>query len=362
MGEATGETNAGRIVDGESSTRSKPRVLVGLSCSSCGGTVDVQEGFTNVVCRYCATPVAVVGERGVVNLMVLDEIERAEASRAIREWFKRGIRKAPALVREAQHEESFLAWFPFLRARLDVVGCVLGYNEKRHKKGKRWVTVKKPVERHVEQPVDQTLACADMAEFGVHGVNLAGDEVLPLDMERLRSRGMVFQPQRAPAEVAEKLTARALSDAEQANRLDHVNFSWFASVRRRVATVYYPLWVVRYSFRGQTYQALIDAEDGTLAYGKAPGNHLYRAFSLVGSCFVACFVGTTVLQHTGSLLRSENGLMGLGMLGLVLAGMVAWGYRQFRRGGVVEEGTGLEKGTGPESLAVSMKQFMDDFS
>jgi hypothetical protein len=101
-------------------------------------------------------------------------------------------------------------------------------------------------------------------------------------------------------------------------------------VRRRVAVVYYPLWVIRYSFRGQTYQALIDAEDGSLAYGKAPGNHLWRAFSLVSACAGACFVGTTVLQNADFLLRSENGLMGLGMVGLMLAGFVAWGYRQFR--------------------------------
>jgi hypothetical protein len=346
----------------QSPTPKKPKVLVGLSCSSCGGTIDVQEGITNVVCRYCGTPVAVVGERGVVNLMVLDELERAEASQSIRAWFKRGFRKAPSLAREAQHEESFLAWFPFLRARLDVVGCVLGYDEKRKKRGDRWVKVKVPMERHVEQSVDHTLACADMAEFGVHRIQLAGDEIHPLDMERLRARGMVFQPQQAPAEVAEKLTERALSDAKQVNRLDHVNFSWFASVRRRVSTVYYPLWVVRYSFRGRTYQALIDAEDGTLAYGKAPGNHLYRAISMVGTCFVACFVGTTVLQHLGSLLRSDGGFVGLGMLGLVLAGMIAWGYRQFRHGGVVEEGTGLEAGAEQESLSASMKQFMDDLS
>jgi hypothetical protein len=353
---------AGGFVSERRPRQSTTKVLTGLSCSSCGGTVDLQEGITNVVCRYCGTPVAVVGERGVVNLMVLDEVDRAEASRAIRRWFKRGIRKAPALAREAQHEESFLAWFPFLRARLDVVGCVLGCDEKRRKRGDRWVKVKEPKERHVEQEVDQTLACADMAEFGVHRVHLVGDEIQALDIEGLRARGMVFQPQHAPSEVAEELTARALARAELANRLDHVNYSWFASIRRRVATVYYPMWVVRYSFRGQTYQALIDGEDGTLAYGKAPGNHLYRSLSLVGTCFVACFVGTTMLQHLGSLLRSGDAFPFIGAVGLILAGMIAWGYRQFRHGGVVEEGTGLEEGAGEDSFAVSMKKFMDDLS
>jgi hypothetical protein len=101
------------------------------------------------------------------------------------------------------------------------------------------------------------------------------------------------------------------------------------------------MWVFRYSFRGRTYQVLIDAEDGSLAFGKAPGNHLWRAFAVVSACAGASFVGTTVLQHFGGLLQSENGLIGLGVIGLMLAGFVHWGYSQFRKGGVVEEGTGM---------------------
>jgi hypothetical protein len=126
--------------------------------------------------------------------------------------------------------------------------------------------------------------------------------------------------------------------------------------------VYYPMWVIRYSFRGQTYQALIDAEDGTLAYGKAPGNHLARAIALVGACAGACFVGTTVLQNAGVLLRSDDGLMGLGVIGLLLAGFVGWGYRLFRRGGVVEEGTGLADDAREPDLAASVQQLMEELT
>jgi hypothetical protein len=303
-----------------------------------------------------------VGERGVLKLMVLNTLERAEASRAVRSWFKKGIRKAPALRREARPIEAFLAWFPFMRTRFDVVGWVLGFNEKRRKRGDKWEKVREPVERQVERPIDRTMPCGDMAEFGVHRVDLTGDEIQPLDEELLRSRGMVFRPQLAPDEVAEKLTQKALAEVEASSRLDHVNFSWFAALRSRTAVVYYPLWVIRYSFRGQTYQTLIDAEDGTLAYGKAPGNHLYRALTLVAACAGACFVGTTLLQNLGFMLRSENGLMGLGMVGLVLAGLVAWGYRQFRHGGVVEEGTGIAEGKGPEALTTSIQKMMEELS
>ena len=338
-----------------------PKLLAGLTCASCAGTIDVEEGFTNVVCRYCGTPVAVVGERGVVRLMVLDRADRSAAGLAVRRWFAKGIRKAPALKREARLEEAFLAFFPFVRVRFDVVGWVLGTKEHRRKSGNRWVTEHRPVEVQVERSVDRTMACADMAEFGVHRVSLAGDELLPLDDERLRSRGMVFRPQRTPAEVADALTAAGMEQVGAMREVDRVTFSWLAAVRKRITVVYYPLWVIRYSFRGQTFQALVDAEDGTLAYGKAPGNHLYRALSLVGACGGACFVGTTVLQHMDVVLRGDNSLMALGAIGLVLAGFVAWGYRQFRRGGVVEEGSGLGDGSAEPSLVRSIEGFVKEF-
>ena len=239
---------------------------------------------------------------------------------------------------------------------------MLGTRNRKRKKGNRWVTEKVPVEHQEERPVDHTMPCADMAEFGVHRINLSGDEILSLNETALRKRGMLFRPQRTPQEVADRLAEMALERSKSSARVDHVTFSWFAAVRRRIAVVYYPLWVIRYSFRGQTYQVLIDGEDGSLAYGKAPGNHLVRALSLVGTCAGACFVGTTLLQNFEWVFRSDDGLMGLGLLGLVLAGLVAWGYRQFRRGGVVEEGTGLARDAREPDLTTSMKEFMKDFT
>ena len=172
---------------------------------------------------------------------------------------------------------------------------------------------------------------------------------------------MVFRPSRSLEETAADLSQRAIARIQRANRLDRVTFSWLESVRRRVALVYYPLWVVRYGFRGRTYQVLIDAEDGSLAYGKAPGNHFYRAFSLVGASAAACFIATTILQHAGSFLRSENGLMGLGMVGLAMAGIVYWGYSQFRHGGVVEEGSGLAGDREQQSLVATVKEVVERF-
>lgn len=317
-----------------------PVSITGLTCASCGGSVEVEVGRTTFGCRYCGTPQAVVGRRGTRRLMVLDQIPADRATEAVRTWLKTGIRKEPALKREARLQERFLAWFPFIRARCDVIGCVLGSMRRRVKRGNKWVTVEEPVEQPVSETFDHTMPGAEMSEFGVSRIQLGGDTLLPLDEDRLRKRGMLFRPVLAPDQVGQRLFDEALEEAKARHALSRTLFSWFAGIRKRTDVVFYPLWVYRYSFRNRTYQVLVDAEDGTIAYGKAPGNHLWRAFSLVGSCALACFLGTTFLQAFGGLLRSQGGLTGTAVVGLLLAGIVVSGFRQFRSGGVVEEGTG----------------------
>jgi len=316
-------------------------VVTGLTCASCGGTLEVEEGRTNLVCRYCETPLLVLGERGVARLAVMPELGREDAAARLSRWFRSGIRKARRLPREARIEESFLAFFPFVRVRFDVVGWVLGVVRRTVERNGRRRTVEEPKELAIQRTIDRTAAAGEMGEFGVRKVDLRGDRLVPYDEESLRRKGMVFRLQMEPEEVERAAAAQAMESVKRSAALDRVTFSWLRSIRRRVTVVHYPLWVFRYSFRGRTYQALVDAQDGSLAYGKAPGDDLYRAGVLVATMAGVAFVGSTVLQHLGQLLRGDNSLTVLGVMGVVLALIVRWGYRQFRLGGIVEEGTGL---------------------
>jgi len=315
--------------------------LRGLTCPSCGGTLDVAEGWTNITCKYCETPLALLGDRGVLRLMVLEKLDRQAAGQTVQRWWRQGIRKAPALKREAKVEEAFLAWFPFVRLRFDLVGWILGVNVRKVKRGNRWVDVEEPVELEIERPVERNVPAGEMAEFGVQRVDLKGDEILPLNEELLAKRGMVFRPTKAAPELARELAEAVVRGVSRRSGPDRVSFSWLAPVRKRVSVLHYPMWVFRYSFRGRTYQVLVDAEGGGIAYGKAPGNHLYRAFSLTAATAGACFLGTSLLQHLDVIGRSNNPLVVLAAVGAALAGLVSWGYHQFRHGGVVEEGSGL---------------------
>ena len=52
--------------------------------------------------------------------MVLDTVERGAAEAALRRWWSSGFNKHGSLATEATIEESFLAFFPFVRVRFDL--------------------------------------------------------------------------------------------------------------------------------------------------------------------------------------------------------------------------------------------------
>lgn len=318
-----------------------PARVTGVSCPSCGGALEVDSGARVVRCAFCSTGLLATSRLGVRRFAVAPEIDLEAAHQATRRWLGRGWAKDPRLAREAAIAESYLAFLPFFRVAADVVGWALGTEQRRRSvgsgKNRRTETYEVDVEKRVERHCERTMPALHVAELGVQRIDLAGDRLVPFDAERLERTGMVFVPTRSEVEAREAALAGFREENDPASGLKRVRFRWVETVREALAVVYYPLWVVRYRFRGRAYLALIDGEDGHLAYGKAPGNDLYRAAVLIGTEAVVCYAGTTLVQH------ADVAIEGCGVIALGAAVIVAWAWRAFRHGGVVEEGSGLER-------------------
>lgn len=240
--------------------------------------------------------------------------------------------------------EAFLCFLPFYRVQADCIGFALGTEERRRTRGtgknRRVETYEVDVERRCEESFDRTYPALDVGEWGIAKVDLKGDPLVAFDSDALDRQGMVFPPTGSADRVRRVAVEQFKARSDPGRGLKRVRFRFLETLRERLSVIYYPLWVVRYHFQERSYQILVDGEDGSLAYGKAPGNDLFRALSLVAAEAVAMFVGTTAVQIGG-------GHIGLLFLigGFVLA-IFAWGWKRFRHGGVVIEGTGVEGRSG----------------
>jgi len=319
------------------------KVLKGVTCPACSGEQDLREGVKTFNCKYCGTLLITRGVDGVVKYYVPRKIQRNIAIQNMFNWLGKGLAKARGLKTGSKLDDAFLAYIPYWRVRADVIGWVFGKERRTQTVNGRTTTYYVDVEKKIQNTFDRTFAACDVAELGVRKVNLAGDEMKLADFENLQSEGMLFNIISSEKEITDYAKSQFVEEAVNSVRVDQITFQHNDLVRPNVSIVYYPLWVVRYIFKGRTYQVVVDGEDGTICYGKAPGNNLYRAVmgilgTAIGSYLITLF-GIFAIVGDGDSLEAALAVYVVAFIIGIAA--IFWGYKKFRYGGEVEEGTGI---------------------
>jgi hypothetical protein len=313
----------------------KEKVIKGITCPSCGGALELKEGLRTFNCKYCGTLLVTKGESGAIKYYVPKKINRDDAIKKAKQWLGSGLAKAKGLQANSKIDEAFLTFIPYWRVRADVVGWVFGQEEKSTSNG----TTYEDKEIKIQRAYDSTFPACDVAELGVRKINLEGDEILPVDFESLQQQGMVFNIISSEEEIVKKAREKFSEDSKNSAKLSRVTFSHMDLIRSDVNVVYYPLWIIRYVFANRTYQVVVDGEDGTICYGKAPGSTLFRAIVGIFATAAGMFLATLF-----EIFKYSHGKTAFIIYILALfAGiaLMAWGYKKFRYGGEIEEGTGL---------------------
>ena len=320
----------------------KEKIIRGITCPACGGELDIRDGIRTFNCKYCGTLLTSKGDSESVKFYVPKKISREDAINCMKAWLGKGLDKAKGLAAKSTVEDAFLVYIPYWRVRADVVGWVFGQEKRTRTVNGRTQTYYVDVEKKIQKPFDNTFAACDISDLGVNKVNLAGDEIKPIDYETLELEGMIFNIISSRNEVSTGAFQQFQSSARGEANLYNVTFEHYDLVREDISVVYYPLWVTRYSFMGRTYQVVIDGEDGTIAYGKAPGNNLYRAVVGIFGMGVGTYMATLfgIFGVTGI---DESGFFGYIVALIIGIAVMMWGYRKFRYGGEIEEGTGIVK-------------------
>jgi hypothetical protein len=272
----------------------------------------------------------VQGERGIHRWQVQRRVEREQAQEAVQGFFS-GAKKARDLREQAKITELFLAYLPFWRVEATVAGWRFG----RVKSGDET----KPAEKEVLKSMYWNDAALDVTEFGVHRVTVFREHLQPFDSEQLHAEAMVFEPAESPTAAEKEADDYFRYEARQATSLSSTAFEEIHVLHPNFSLVYYPVWIGRYEYRHRHYQVVVDGVEGSVMYGKAPGNHLYRAAMLVAGLAAGnlILVDGTVLAGLLASNSDDDGA-GLILLPIILGiSLIVAGYRAFRYGEEVQD-------------------------
>jgi hypothetical protein len=223
--------------------------------------------------------------------------------------------------------EVFMVHLPFWATWGRALAWFFGQKQEGSGDHRHWV----PKEVRVTQDLTWNGAACEVGEFGVTQISLEGRPLQPCDTNALHRSGMVFEPTSSSVDAMAQAQAYFENQTRSQASLERVSQSFVRIVRPRQGLVFYPLWVIRYAYRGRNFQVVVDAYSGEVLYGKAPGNVFYRAAVLVGGMAAGSFI-TVDLGLLALQSDSENsGELGIG---LAIAGLALmyFAFRRYRYG------------------------------
>jgi hypothetical protein len=311
----------------------------GLICPECSGVVPITEGARFVTCPFCQINLLLQGENGVRRWQVTRQVERAQVEQAVRGFFS-GAKKASDLKRSAEIKEIFLIYAPYWRVQSDVAGWIFG----KERKDKDTV---KPIEVEVLENMHWSDAALEVSEYGVQRMTVAKNMLQPYDSAALHAEALVFEPTESATDALAEAHQYFIDMARSKKKLETYHFEKFHFFHEALSLVYYPLWVARYSYRQRQYQVVVDGVNGRVLYGKAPGNIMYRAASLVAGMAAGNFIlvnGTLIAGRVLLEVSSDDDTGLLVLLPIAMGlGLIIAGYRSFRYGEEVEQIDGQVK-------------------
>jgi hypothetical protein len=320
------------------------KALHGLGCPRCGGMVTIPEGQAIVVCPYCDLRSAVSAENdpgweddgnpgvGVRRYQAPLRVTRKAAEKAFRGFLSSNFSIARDCASKAQLSETFLMHLPFWAAWGRGVAWAFGQEEVGSGDNKRY----EPRERKVVRELTWNGPACEVGEFGVRQIGLGKTALEAFQAEELHRTGMVFEPIGSARETLEAARRDIEAQVQKEGKLDRTTQIYTRIVRPRLGLVYYPMWVMRYLYRGRSFQVVVDGCDGQVLYGKAPGSLAFRAGGLVAGMAAGALISVDVsalLLYWGAESDDGEGLLAGALAALVVGLGLMWSsYNKYRHG------------------------------
>ncbi|HEY3272255.1 MAG TPA: hypothetical protein VGJ92_00760 [Methanocella sp.] len=326
-------------------------ISLNMNCPNCGGALSLNEGAHYTSCPYCTAMLAVEGDEGISKITFKDKITRVQAVEAVQRWWRGGF-KARDLKTRGQITESYPIYVPFWRLKARAAGWVCGYRTETYRDSKGNTHTKKvPLEKMIVRDFDWSHVACDPGDIGIeHLRNFEGEAVL-------HDEGSIptFEATTSRTDAIADGSQQVMSEAVAYAGVPTVTFKDVHVFPKDMSIVFYPIWVVRYTYSERMYFATVDGITGNVLSGRAPGDNLWRSLAMaagmaiggIGSAF-----SLSILLSGGS-----EGSAGMGSAGLIVCLAVAAGAFVFFRYGS-EMTTGDVKGG--FNLSISSKKAVQD--
>ncbi|MGA9140620.1 MAG: hypothetical protein WBZ29_10375 [Methanocella sp.] len=298
-------------------------ISLSMNCPNCGGSVSVGEGVRYASCQYCSAMLAIEGDDGIRRITFKSKVTRVNAIEAVQRWWRGGF-KARDLKSRGLVTESYPIYVPFWRLKARAAGWVCGYKEVHHEKR----TERVPLEKMIVRDFDWSRVACDPGDIGIeHLRNFEGEAVL-------HDEGDIptFEVTTSRTDATTMGSQQVMSEAVAYTGVPHITFQDVHVFPKDLSVIFYPVWVVRYTYAERMYFATVDGVTGVVLSGRAPGDNLWRSIAMSAG-MAAAGIGLSFCAWLGIVGGGSEGSVGAAIVGIIVCLGIAGGTFAFFRYG-----------------------------
>jgi hypothetical protein len=243
-------------------------VAQNIRCSHCGAPVEFKPGELIATCKYCGfTTVIETGEPfNFEHSLLLNKYDQNQADTLIKDWMRSGFMKPSDLAKKSKILEKNLVYLPFWVVSAEAKTTYKGIFER--------ITPPIVKDGKIEKEYNWLVLAREAAGFPAREYDVPLEGKIPFDFRKIEGFAKVLNSEITRDEALElaKQQIEALHRFLLKQEVDKiVEINTEINVKQAVY-LHAPVWFVKYEYKGQAYQLILDGAAGMALKGDIPSS------------------------------------------------------------------------------------------
>jgi DNA-directed RNA polymerase subunit RPC12/RpoP len=239
-----------------------------IRCSHCGAPVEFKPGEIIATCKYCGfTTVIETGQTFTFeHSLLLNQFDETQIEAPIKDWMRSGFLKPSDLARKAKRLEKNLVYLPFWVVSVEAKSTYKGIFER----------IAPPIvkEGTIEKEYNWLVLAREAAGFPTREYDVPLEGKIPYDFRKIEGFAKVLNSEIDRDEALE--LAKQQIEAQHRYLLQQdidkiVEIKTEVNVKQ-VVYLHAPVWFIKYDYKGNIFQLIIDGATGIALKGDIPSS------------------------------------------------------------------------------------------
>lgn len=239
-----------------------------IRCSHCGAPVEFKPGEIIATCKYCGfTTVIETGQAFTFeHSLILNKFDQKSIDEPIQAWMHGGFLKPGDLARKSKITEKDLVYLPFWVVFVEAKSTYKGIFER--------IAPAIVKEGTISKEYEWLVLAREASGFPTHEYEVPLEGKIPFDFRKIEGFAKLLNSE-IDRDVALELAKQQIEDHHRfllQQDVDKIVEIKTEVTPKQIVYLHAPIWFIKYEYKGNFYQLIIEGTAGTTLKGDIPSS------------------------------------------------------------------------------------------